>query len=170
MFEIGEYVVYGTTGVCKITDITHMDLEGVSKEALFYIMQPYQQSGSKIFISVNNQKTIMRKVLTKQEADTLIDEIPNIEELWIENDKLREAEYKTCFRSCQSREWVKIIKSLYLRKIERLEKGKKITATDERYLKMAEDSLYTELSISLDIPKGDMEQYITERIEVVDAV
>ncbi len=167
MFEIGEYIVYGTTGVCKIMDITSMNMEGVPKDALYYILQPYHQNSSKIFISVDNQKTIMRRILTREEVEGLIEEIPSIEELWVENDKQREEEYKTCIRSCECKEWVKIIKSLYLRKQERLAKGKKITATDERYLRMAEDNLYSELSIPLGIPKDEMEQYIAEKIEVV---
>lgn len=43
--------------------------------------------------------------------------------------------------------------------------GKKITAIDERYLKMAEGSLYAELSIALGIPENEMEAYITNRLE-----
>ena len=26
MFEIGEYIVYGVKGVCRIEDITHIDI------------------------------------------------------------------------------------------------------------------------------------------------
>ena len=28
MFEIGEYIVYGVKGVCRIEDITHIDISG----------------------------------------------------------------------------------------------------------------------------------------------
>lgn len=36
MFEKGGYIVYGTTGVCEIEDITSPDIEGVV--AIAFIM------------------------------------------------------------------------------------------------------------------------------------
>ena len=49
-------------------------------------------------------------------------------------------------------------------KMSRLKQGKKITATDERYLRMAEGNLYSELSIALGIPESGMEDYIMNQI------
>lgn len=165
MFERGEYVVYGTSGVCKVEEITTMNMEGVSKERLYYVLTPLSQNGGKIFTPTDNQKTLMRKILSKEEASQLIEEIPEIEELWIINERAREEMYKNCMRSCDCREWIKIIKTLYLRKRERTAQGKKVTATDEKYLRMAEEQLYLELSIPLEIPKEGMESYITAQIE-----
>ena len=102
----------------------------------------------------------MRAVLTKEEADVLIENIPVIEELWVGNDKLREEKYKETMRSCDCRDWIKIIKTLYMRKKERIAQGKKTTAMDEKYLRMAEENLYSELSFVLGIPKEQMEGYI----------
>ena len=165
MFEKGEYIIYGTSGVCKIEDITTMNMASVPKDKLFYVLSPSSQKGGRIFTPVDNPKSIMRRVLSREEAARLIDEIPSIEELWIINEKMREEKYKECMRSGDCREWIRIIKTLYLRKQERTAQGKKITATDERYLKMAEDYLYSELEISLEIPKTQMEAYITQKIE-----
>lgn len=167
MFEKGEYIIYGTSGVCRIEDITTMNMASVPKDKLFYVLSPSSQKGGRIFTPVDSQKTIMRRVLSKEEAAELIDEIPRIEELWITNEKQREEKYKECMRSGDCREWIKIIKTLYLRKLERTAQGKKITATDERYLKMAEDYLYSELEIPLGIPKNEMEDYITQKLEAI---
>lgn len=164
MFEKGEYIVYGTSGVCQVEDITTMDMKGVPGDRLFYVLIPAGQKGGKIFTPVDNEKTSMQRVMTQEEASQLIDEIPGIEELWIANEKLREVQYKECMKSCDCKEWIKIIKTLYLRKRTRRDQGKKITSTDERYLRMAEDYLYSELEIPLGIPKAKMGEYITERI------
>lgn len=164
MFKIGEYIIYGTSGVCRIEDITTMSLKGVPGDRLFYVLNPSSQKGGKIFTPVDNQKTPMRPVLTQEEASRLIDEIPGIEVLWISNEKLREAQYKECMKSCDCREWIRIIKTLYVRRMERTAQGKKITSTDEKYLHMAEDFLYSELEIPLGIPKEHMVAYISERI------
>lgn len=167
MFEKGEYIIYGTSGVCKIEDITTMNMASVPSDKLFYVLSPSSQKGGKIFTPVDNQKTIMRRVLSEEEASKLIGEIPDIKELWITNEKMREEKYKECMRTGDCRDWIKIIKTLYLRKQQRNAQGKKITATDERYLRMAEDYLYSELEIPLGIPKAEMEDYITKKIEEI---
>lgn len=165
MFNRGDYIIYGTSGVCQVEDITTMNMQGIPRDRLYYVLNPSSQRGGKIYIPVDNQKTLMRRILTQEEAARLIDTIPEIEELWITNEKMREEKYKECMRSGDCREWIKIIKTLYMRKMQRSAQGKKITSTDEKYLKMAEDYLYSELEIPLEIPKSQMEQYITVRME-----
>lgn len=165
MFKKGDFIVYGVTGVCEVMDITTINLPDVPKDKLYYVLRPYYHKGSKVFSPIDNEKTIMRRVISKEEAINLIDDIPNIQELWITNDKLREEEYKEVIRSCKCREWIRIIKTSYTRRQERLNQGKKTTATDDRYLKLAKDSLYSELALSLKISKDDVEQYIWSRIK-----
>lgn len=165
MFGKGELIIYGSNGVCEVTDITKVSLKGANKSKLYYVLQPYYQKNGKIFTPVDNEKVIMRQVISKEEAMALIDDIPNIESLWITDDKEREEAYKECLRSHECREFIKMIKTLSLRKQERIAQGKKITATDERYFKQAEDNLYSELSIPLGIPKAEIGEYITKRVE-----
>lgn len=165
MFEIGEYVVYGSKGVCRIEDITHIDISGVDKERLYYVLGPLGDANGKIYAPTDNPKIVMRKVITKEAAEQLIQELPEIELLWVPDDKQREAKYKEALHTCDYRAWVSIVKTLYLRKKERTAQGKKITALDERYMKAAENELYSELSLILNVPKESMEEYIKERLE-----
>ena len=37
MFDVGEYVVFGSDGVCKVESVGVLDMEGVSRERLYYI-------------------------------------------------------------------------------------------------------------------------------------
>ena len=39
MFEQGEYIVYGSTGVCKVEKVTTMDMDGVPGDKLYYIFK-----------------------------------------------------------------------------------------------------------------------------------
>lgn len=165
MFKKGDYVIYGSTGICCVVGVTTVDMAGIPKDRLYYILRPEGMVESKIFIPVDNKKKMIRKVISKREAEELIEEIPEIETLDIVNDKLREEKYKQCIQSCDCRELIRIIKTIYLRDKKRMEQGKKATAVDERYLRLAEENLYTELSILLGIPKNNMESYITSRIQ-----
>ena len=67
-------------------------------------------------------------------------------------------------------DWVKMIKTLYVRKQERLSQGKKLTFTDEKYLGIAQDFLYGELSIAMDIDKEEVENLVMDRLEQLDTV
>lgn len=165
MFEVGEYIVYGVKGVCRVEDITHIDISGADKNRLYYVLTPIGESSGKIYAPTDNQKVMMRRIISKEEADRLIDELPQIELLWVPDDKQREAKYKEALNTCDYRAWVSIVKTLYLRKQERVSQGKKITALDERYMRTAENELYSELSLTLGVPKDEMENYIRDRLE-----
>ncbi len=165
MFEKGEYIVYGMTGVCLVKDITEMNMDGTSRDKLYYILEPTAVRGNRIITPVEGNKNVMRRIMTSKEAYELIDEIKDIDQLWITDDKQREFIYKEALKTCDCREWVGIIKTLYMRKKDRLNRGKRLTEVDERYMKKAKENLYGELSIPLGIPAAEVEEFISARID-----
>ena len=72
---------------------------------------------------------------------------------------------KKALRTCDVRQWVRVIKTVYERKQKRQAQGKKVTAGDERCLHAARENLYGELAVSLGIEKNDVERYIMEKME-----
>lgn len=164
MFKIGEYVVHGRNGVCKIDDITKLEISGADKDKLYYVLVPMKSEQSKVFYPVDNNRVTMRSVISKDQAEDIVNEIKSIEPLWINNERLREAKYKEAISSCDCVEWIRIIKTLHMRNKERAQQGKKITYVDDRYLKEAKENLYEEFSIALDIEKDNVEQYITDHL------
>lgn len=165
MFRKGEYVVYGSSGVCEVIDIGTMDMSGAARGKLYYTLLPIYSNGSRIYTPVDNEKIVIRHVLSKEEALAFVEQIPEIEPLWVSDEKKREEIYSQKMKTCSHIEWTKIIKTLYLRQQSRLAGGKKLASVDERYLKIAEDSLYGELAIALDIEKEDVEKFITSHID-----
>lgn len=164
MYQKGEYVVVGNKGVCVIDNITTLDMSGVDKEREYYILKPVYVPGSTVYVPIDSAES-MRRVLTKEEVNNLIREIPQIPLIDIENDKLLEQEYKGCMKANSCEEWVRIIKTIYLRKQKRLELGRKVTAVDTKYYRIAEDNLYGELAVVLNISKTEVESYITGEID-----
>jgi CarD family transcriptional regulator len=167
VFEKGEYVVCGNKGVCLVEDITTLNISGVDKAREYYILKPLYVSGSTVYVPVDAAEESMRKVLSKSEAEALIKEIPDIPMISIANDKLLEQEYRVCMKSNNCQELVKVIKTIYTRKQKRTEAGRKVTAVDAKYFRMAEDSLYGELAVALEIPKQEVESFISGEISVL---
>lgn len=165
MFEKGERIIYGSSGVCEVVDISMMDMSGARQGRLYYTLIPIYTNGSKIYTPVDNTKIVMRKLLSKGEVISLIDQIPDIEPLWIQDEKKREEVYKAALQTCSFEGMIRIIKTLYRRQRVRVEHGKRLASLDERYMKLAEDSLYGELSISLDMEREQVAQYITGLVD-----
>ncbi len=162
MFKIGDYVVYGNVGVCRVENVGPVAIGMKGKD--YYTLVPVYERNSRLYTAVDSEKVVIRPVLTKEETDALIDEMADIETLWISDEKKREEIYKEAMHTCDCKEWVRMIKTLYLRKLDRISRGKKATSSDEKYLHLAQDNLYGELAFSLKMPKEQVEEFITSRI------
>ncbi|SHK27301.1 transcriptional regulator, CarD family [Clostridium cavendishii DSM 21758] len=165
MFKINDYVVYGGNGVCKVLGIGTPSINGADKERQYYRLKPIYENGSIIYTPVDNEKVVMRRIISKEEAKALINNITSMEVLYFEDDKMRQEKYKEVMHTYDCMELIKIIKTSYLRKEERLAEGKRNTATDDKYLKMAEECLYGEFAIALDMPKDQVKDFIIQTVE-----
>ena len=65
MFETGEYVVYGRTGICQVTGVTTMRVDGSSGEKLYYVLRPGGETDGKIFTPVEGGKQVLRGIITR---------------------------------------------------------------------------------------------------------
>ncbi len=164
MYSVGQYVVCGNKGVCTIEDITTLDISGVDKAKLYYILKPQYISASTVYVPVENAASL-REVLTREEAERLIEKIPDILPLKITNEKTVEQEYRSCMRSNDSTEWIRVIKTIHGRRQKRQQAGRKETAVDGRYIKMAEDSLYGELAVALGIERSRVCAYVGDKLQ-----
>ena len=162
MFGIGDYVICGNKGVCEVENITTLNISGVDRGREYYILKPLYMSGSTVYLPVDSPKESMRKVLRREEAEKLIEAIPEIPLLVITNDKLSEQAYKDCIRTNDCEDLVKLLKTIYTRKQKRIKAGRKVTAVDAKYFHM---NLYGELAVSLNISRKEVEGYIVEAID-----
>ena len=157
MYNIGDFVVY-KRDVCKITDYKEKHI----KDNDYYELVPILDSSLKIVVPVNSG--YLRNVLSREETENIIDKIPSIEVIKI-NDKLIENEYKRLLYSGGYEDLVKIIKTTYLRNEDRINNKKKISEKDDNYFNLAEKYLYSEFSISLGINYEDVKNYVIDRIK-----
>jgi len=169
MFNVNDYIVYGSNGVCMIEDICMPPkVDGVDKDKKYYVLKPIYSKGNTIYTPVDNTKVVIRKIISKEETEQLINSIPSIGTLLGSNDKVRAEQCKNALRSCDYMEWIKVIKTIFIRRQERISLGKKIGQIEERLLHTAEELLYGELAVPLEIPKEQVENYLVKRIEQLE--
>lgn len=164
MYNVNDVVVYGNQGVCEVVNIGTLSMSMVDKKKEYYTLRPFYHKDAAVYVPVDNVTTVMRPVISRKEAESLIKRIPDIENAWIINEQERETQYKTALRTCDCEELVKIIKALYKRKKSRIDAGKKVTVVDERYFKQAENQLYEELAYALNIDKSEVGECISKTI------
>lgn len=168
MLEVGDYTMYGSNGICRVTNIGCLDINCIDKDKLFYTLQPVYEKGSTVYTPVDKAKFVMRNIISKEEAWELINDIPNIPLFLEETDRLLDLKLKESMKKYDCREWVKVIKTIFAKKEERNIHGKKISNTDEKYIQSAEDFLFNELSITLKITKEEVEDLIVERLKLIE--
>lgn len=164
MFKVGDFVVCGHNGVCEVKNIGPLESMHAEKDRVYYTLVPYHDKDTVVFAPVDSQKIPLRDVMTKQEALDLIEETEKIAELQIKEERTREQKYKEAIKTCNGKELIKLIKTIYERKVEREAMGKKMTAADSRYFKAAEDALYNELAISLGVREEEAKNFIKNKI------
>jgi CarD family transcriptional regulator len=149
MYKIGDYIVKSMNGVCRVEDITHLDIPGADRKKVYYLLIPVDDADGKIYAPAEVINTSTRTVMSEEDAWNLIRKIPEVNAEWIENDRMRQEKYKEVLKKCDPEALVGIIKMAYTRKRRRIAQGKKNTVIDERYFQMAENNLHSELGFAL---------------------
>lgn len=156
MFEIGDYVVNASNGVCKIEDIVRLNLSSVDRKRKYYLLVPISEKSAKLYIPKDGTSHGLRLVMGYDEAQDIISRIPFIEEMDIGDEKQREQIYKEIIQGGDPEGMISIMKSMMHRKSDRLAQGKKATALDDRYYQIAAGNLIAELAFALGKEKDEV--------------
>ncbi|MEA4920328.1 MAG: CarD family transcriptional regulator [Clostridiaceae bacterium] len=165
MYKIGDLVVYGNNGVCKIIDIVMMKAVKKDVKQPFYVLALLHQKCT-IFAPVNSTKVFMRPIISKTEAERLIDLIPTLRVEAYHNRALHELSehYKASLSTHDCADLIELTLSIYAKKQSAELQKRKIGVVDEKFMKKAEDLLFSELSAALGISKDKVQEYIAERV------
>ncbi len=164
MYSIGDLFIYGTSGACKIIEIKEEKFTNEIKT--YYILAPFNDLKSTIFVPIDNEKLVskMKKILNESELMELINSIPNLDNIWIENINLRREEYKKIINSNDRLKILSLLKTLYERKNELSKAGKNLSVYDERFLKQAQKIIHSEIAVVFNMDSNDVEPFIKKTI------
>ena len=165
MFKKGDYIIYGSTGVCLVEDITvpdYLKQHGINKD--YYRLAPVYRTET-IYTPVDTS-VFMRSIITKEEADNLILKIPSIQEehFEIKDHRTLAENYKASIKSHECEDLIRLVKTVYTRSRQMIDSGKKPAQTDMQYMKQAEDLLHGEFAVALDIPITEVPTYISNKL------
>lgn len=160
MYTVGEKIIYGENGVCTVEKIAPLEMQGASADKLYYYLTPLTGSGT--YFAPVDSGAFMRPVMTRDEAEALIDAIPGIEPAVCNDNRFNhvDAFYRELFKQHTCESLVSVVKGLHERMNERKTKSSRAEST----MKRAKDILHGELSVALEMEICEVEAYIARRI------
>ena len=162
MFSIGQWVVYGGEGVCRVDGIGIPQLEGADPRRLYYTLTPLLRAGQ--VMTPVDTRVLMRPVMSAEEAAQLLRRLPELEPEEAPAGTSR-AIKEYCHALVMSYDCERLTRFLLAagrRRTEALQRGKKVSQLDERYARRACEHLYAELGTALGLPPRQMPDYIRQ--------
>lgn len=166
MFQIGELILYGNTGVCRIKAIgPRENTSFADQKKEYYTLAPLYSDG--VIYAPLDTTVFMRPILSKEQALELIHHIPDIqaEPFATRDQRLLGEHYRHFFETHNCEDLLQLICNIYVKGQNLSQSGKKMGATDQQYMKRATNLLHGELAAVLDIPLEEVESFIVEQIK-----
>ena len=160
MFQVGDQVLYGIHGVCRIIEMQTQTVN--RKKVEYYVLEPVFQLGSRYFVPSQSQVAVskLKPILTKLEIEELLAGDASHQNCWIDDENQRKQHYKELVISGDRAALISMLRALYLHKEQQTELGKKLHISDANFMRDAEKVIYSEFSMVLDIPYDQVCNYI----------
>ena len=157
MFQVGDAVSYGTSGVCTIAEKKKVCLAGQPCEC--YILKPVYDRTMKICVPCNSQVLLerMRTLPSKEEILELLQE-PAPEH---NNDpEVRKERYRQTLQSGDRHALLRMIRDIYTERRHRHAMGKQLSSYEDSALREAQHILHSEVAYTMGIEPQEVPEFI----------
>ena len=149
MFAVGDYVVHGTMGVCRVQDVSPLQF---GQEGLYYTLQIlYDRQNNRVYTpvaAVESGKVMLRSLIPPAEAERLLSS-PQKPLEWVPDQRQRNEIYTRVLESGQTVEWVRLITCLYRMQKKKILENRTLSRQDRELLNLAEKLFYGEAAAAL---------------------
>ncbi|PCG20620.1 CarD family transcriptional regulator [Brachyspira sp. G79] len=158
MYKLNTYVVYPMYGICKVIGISDSKVNSNLVEC--YVLE-CESENITLKVPINRVKEYrIRKIISKAEADELINILQtkphDIENNW----KIRYQENEEKLRSGDIKDTIEVARSLFTRN-----KLKELSASEKRLYEKAYMFIVNEISIALKKDKDEIEDIVSNALE-----
>lgn len=158
MLEIGKIIVHKKHGICTIEERIQMMGQD------YYKLVPNFDETMSIFVPINKEQELLREVLTKEEAKKLVLYMREINDNIIEDTKERRDTFQKKFATGELKDLAYVCRKLFLLKQEKERNNEKFCLTDSNMFEKANKMLLDELSLSFNIDRSLIFDYISKMI------
>lgn len=164
MYQVGDWVVYGIHGVCRIIG-TEKQLVS-RKRSQFLVLEPLTQSESRFYVPTENPAALakLKPVLSSTELDALLTSEEAQQDIWIEEENRRKQYYRELIGSGDRISLMKMIATLYRYKAAQAAAGRKFHQSDENFLRDAEKQLSSEIALAMTLSPQEARDYLRQQL------
>lgn len=164
MYQVGEYVVYGVHGVCRVIG-TEKQLVN-RKRTQYLVLEPLAQSESRFYLPTENPAAMakLNAVLSAEELSLLLASDEVRQDSWIKEENLRKQYYRDLIGSGDRVALMKMVRTLYRYKAAQTAAGRKFHQSDDNFLRDAEKLLASEISLVLELPQDEARNYLRDQL------
>ena len=157
MFEVNDYVFYGTNGICRVDDVCTEPFEGAPAGLLYYVLHTLSEPKQTILNPVTNDKVRMRYVMTAGEVNAFFAQLSSLSPLEGDSARaLREA-YISSIKSGEPCAWGRILRTYRARLHLAEAKLVRVTDAERNFYDQALRLLGAEISLVLGITLAEAE-------------
>ena len=165
MYEIGQQVLYGVHGVCRIIAVEAMRFG--KKRAKYYVLEPLDQPGARFYVPVENETAVgkLRPLMTKEALLELLhsDEVRNTP--WIAEENQRKLRFRELINSGDRAQLMGMIGALHRHKRAQTAAGRKFHQSDENFLNDAQKLLNAEFAQVFGLETREVNAFIVKELE-----
>lgn len=165
MFQIGDYVVYGAHGVCRVVG---MEKQLVNrKRALFMVLEPIAQLESRFYLPTENPTAMakLKAVLTRKELEELLASDLIRQDDWIQEENHRKQYYRELIGSGDRVALMKMVSNLYRYRQMQVAAGRKFHQSDDNFLRDAEKLLSSEIALVMGLSQEEARNYLRMQLK-----
>lgn len=149
-YAIGDYVLYGVSGSCEIVEIGPLSFGGPDK--IYYSLKPVYDSRSTIYVPVAKEDEIIRKNISKADADDILKKCKDIKKAKL---VINRENCDPVIKSGDNLALAALIKLLRDMRRENRKNHKGLNIQEERILYDAERVFFSEIATAYSLPMDE---------------
>ena len=167
MYQVGDWVVYGVHGVCRVIG-TEKQLVN-RKRALYLVLEPLAKTESRFYLPAENPTALakLKSVLSREELIALIDSDEVRQDAWIQEENRRKQYYRELIGSGDRVSLLRMVSNLYRYKNTQLAAGRKFHLSDDNFLRDAEKLLSSEISLVMNLSLEEARNYLRQQLNYI---
>ena len=162
MYRTGDYMVYGSYGLCEIREIGPSPLDPADTRSYYRLHPVHASASSLIFSPVDNESVVKRPPMSPDEARALLAALPSIAPLEVPSEKHRRDIYRETLRTTDPYGAAALLRTVMLRREIVRRAGRRLTDADADNEKKAMDNLSGELSFVLGLSLAEAQEKIEQ--------
>ncbi len=165
LFKEGDYIFYGSGGICIVDSIREMPFEGARAGVPYYVLHTLAEPKQTILNPTDNDKVLMRAVMTKKEACDVLSALPSLMPFEAENARALREKYMNAIKSASPTEWCRVLCTYETRRRATEAKLARVTEAERGFYTQALSLLSAEVALAEGVSVTDASAEISDVVK-----